>query len=161
MIDVLVCQFQRTASATVYAAGQIIGTAGGNYINFNNASSRGGGGGYLISAHLIKGSLRETGASFRLWLYSEPPLVAAAADYANFDTQAFTNNGENLLLGYVDFVCNTVGQGTSQKALHFVNNINMAYKTGNRSIYGVLVCTAAYVPEVSELITLKLLVDQF
>lgn len=146
--------FTRPTDTTTYGAGDLIAN------NTSNASvtpmtfTVQWGRAIDITAITIKRvtNVTTTGASFRLWLFSDLPTVT------NGDNAAFAPVGGGTVLGYIDCDSST-GSGVATNG--GIGRVNLTpcvpiLVDSDQVMYGLLEARGAYVPTNGEVITVTL-----
>ncbi len=176
-------RISRGVSVVAYAANQIVTSNGGILPVFCNMARFPGGGGVITRALMTKGP-NLVNADFTLWLFNAGSFQSGItfqtiADYSSY-VCGFTDNGADLL-GMIRFNNFITGGGGSIKSVNDVSGISIPYVTDNANInlnvgltaangsqpvgpgqiVGFLVTNAAYVPDASEVINLKLFADLY
>ena len=159
MININRITFNRPANTTPYTAGDVVAGGGASgTMEIPKMASLAGSGGYIIGAQLLTDNANVTNAEFRAWLFSDS--VISSGDNIGFDLQVGAG-AEKSFVGYIDFILDVAGQGISPKALFVENNVNMAFRCSDQSLFVVLTALKAYTPGSSENFYLSFLVDQF
>lgn len=148
-------EFGRPLNANAYSANDVVSTATGSLITFQNIADEEAGGGYITTARLVKSTAVTTLAVFRLWLFNSEPT--AIDDHAAFDL-LFADRSKQV--GYIDFPCVSEGSG-STCATSVITNINLAFKcaAASRNLWGILVSKQIYTPGNGETFFVELTSD--
>lgn len=151
--------FTRPADTTAYAVDDVVSnsTTATTVLTFAQAARKNGGTGYVTNARLVTNNPSTTNASFRLYLYNQTP-TAPPGDNSPF-LLTWANRG--IRLGVIDFVLSTGATG-SDAASTTVTNINLRLNTqpSSRSVFGLLVARAAYVPTSGQQFFVELTFEQ-
>lgn len=157
----------RPGDTTAYAAGDVIGTAASQILDFTDAA-RGqvtqngvtvggpGGSGMLSTALLIDSANQATPPSLELWLFTAAP--AAQIDNAPF---AVTDAEMANLVGIIPLAIARIGNVSAAAAgnLAIQSDVaTLAFKCAPSTthLYGILVVRNAYTPVANEVFTVKL-----
>ena len=147
-----------------YAAGEVIGD---DYVTFANCPKIDGGAGVIVHAQMIQDVVSAQPLVAELWLFTKPPTNQV--DHAPF---AHTSYDMNFLVavlpfGDVGFDVPDIGEGPYAGYGTYVTEsaccgISRAFRcrSGEKSLYGVLVAQSPYTPGPGEEIKLKLHIVQ-
>lgn len=151
--------FTRPADILQYAANDVVSnsTSAPAVLTFANMARMPGAGGRVHTARHMKSSTTTAAAQFRLWLYRTAPTPIN--DNAQFPL-LWANRANRL--GFIDFTHSTAGTGSdSSSAMVTFAGVDYICGSGDTSLYGILLATAAYTPANAEQHFIELGVELF
>lgn len=156
--DWVAASFQRPNDVLAYAANQILSTtAAGDPLVFTPIGSYTGNGGQIVKAKLrINNTLTVANSNFTLWLFNADP-----GNFADKATFAPASVDIDALQGIINFPAQVTGGAGSTATVCTVDAVQIRYRTlTNRTLWGLLVAQAAYVPAANSNIRVELYGDQ-
>lgn len=138
----------RPANVTAYTAGDVMGHATGNALEFFTEAN-----GRIRGAVFIDSTAEVTKPEFDLFLFDAEPTVAD--DNAAF---APTDAQMKRLVGVISFLAANFKVGGANGAT-ILEGRDLPYFAPDRKLYGVMVARNAYVPVSEEEFTLRLMVE--
>jgi hypothetical protein len=156
-------KFKRPNNSTAYSASDVVSDSGStaklrkwaNVVDYDGRQAQ------IVSALLMADTITATNGTFRLHLFGDSTnwvggyAVAPIADHAQFTLK---DTSKSVYVGYIDFTL--VAGGTASTMCVAQNTAPAIYFTTSRyrSLWGVLVASAAYVPREYGTLTLVLTV---
>jgi hypothetical protein len=154
---VVSAEFTRPNDTTAYTAGDAVSTLAGAAMTFSGASSLAGTRGFIKLIKLIKSGSVTTSASFRLSLFTADPVATA-------DNSPLANawSQRTSFIGSFTLSTMTAEGGVATVSTWQQQTIPIPFDlaAGSKTLYGLLIAGAAYVPAANEEFRVELYIDQ-